>query len=316
VSTASASFSALGTTAVVVVAEAAALARARSLLEHELEQIDVACSRFRPDSELAIANAAGGREVAVSRLFAHALQVGLDAARDTGGLVDPTLGAQLRAAGYDRTFALVRVRDSWQIVPRSHPVDTWREVELDVERGLVRVPPGVELDLGATAKALAADRAAQAIAEETGTGTLVSLGGDLAVSGEPPLGGWCVRIADDHRTAPDSTLPGSSGPRVLVATGGLATSSTTVRSWQTDRGPAHHLLDPASGLPADGPWRTVSVAANSCVEANVASTAAIILGHDASAWLALRGLPARLAGRDGSVSYVAGWPADTEAEAA
>ena len=175
----------------------------------------------------------------------------------------------------------------------------------------MRVPPGVELDLGATAKALAADRAAQAIAEETGTGTLVSLGGDLAVSGEPPPGGWCVRIADDHRTAPDS-----NGPRVLVTTGGLATSSTAVRSWQTDRGPAHHLLDPASGLPADGPWRTVSVAANSCVEANVASTAAIILGHDAPAWLARRGLPARLAGRDGSVSYVADWPADTEAEAA
>jgi FAD:protein FMN transferase len=311
VSTASASFPALGTTAVVVVAEAAALPRARSLLEHELEQIDVACSRFRPDSELAIANAAAGREVAVSRLFAHALQIGLDAARDTGGLVDPTLGAQLRAAGYDRTFALVRVRDSWQFVPRPHGIDAWREVELNLERGLVRVPHGVELDLGATAKALAADRAAQAIAEETGTGTLVSLGGDLAVSGEPPPGGWCVRIADDHRTAPDS-----SGPRVLVATGGLATSSTAVRSWQTDRGPAHHLLDPASGLPADGPWRTVSVAASSCVEANVASTAAIILGRDAPAWLSRRGLPARLAGRDGSVSYVAGWPADTEAEAA
>jgi thiamine biosynthesis lipoprotein len=311
VSTASASFPALGTTAVVVVAEAAALPRARSLLEHELEQIDVACSRFRPDSELAIANAAAGREVAVSRLFARALQIGLDAARDTGGLVDPTLGAQLRAAGYDRTFALVRVRDSWQLVPRPHRIDAWREVELDLERGLVRVPQGVELDLGATAKALAADRAAQAIAEETGTGTLVSLGGDLAVSGEPPPGGWCVRIADDHRTAPDS-----NGPRVLVATGGLATSSTAVRSWQTDRGPAHHLLDPASGLPADGPWRTVSVAANSCVEANVASTAAIILGHDAPAWLARRGLPARLADRDGSVSYVADWPADTEAEAA
>jgi thiamine biosynthesis lipoprotein len=311
VSTNSASFPALGTTAVVVVAEAAALTRARSLLEHELEQIDVACSRFRPDSELAIANAAAGREISVSRLFAEALQVGLDAARDTDGLVDPTLGAQLRAAGYDRTFALVRVRDSWKLVPRPRSADAWRQVELDVTRGLVRVPSGVELDLGATAKALAADRAARAIAEETGSGTLVSLGGDLALGGQPPPDGWCVLIADDHRTAPDS-----GGPRVVLTAGGLATSSTAVRSWQTDRGRAHHLLDPASGVPADGPWRTVSVAANSCVEANVASTAAIILGRDAPAWLARRGLPARLVARDGSVSAVGGWPADTEADAA
>ena len=175
----------------------------------------------------------------------------------------------------------------------------------------MRVPPGVELDLGATAKALAADRAAQAIAEETGSGTLVSLGGDLAVAASRPPGGWCVRIADDHRAPPDS-----AGRASLIASGGLATSSTSVRSWPTDRGPAHHLLDPASGLPADSPWRTVSVAASSCVEANVASTAAIILGHDAPDWLARRGLPARLVARDGTVSYVAGWPADTEAEAA
>ena len=306
----SATFPALGTTAVVVVTDAAALPAARGLLEHELERIDVACSRFRPDSELAIANAAAGREVAVSKLFAEALQVGLDAARDTDGLVDPTLGAQLRAVGYDRTYALVRVRDSWKFIPKPHSPDAWREVELDVARGLVRVPPGIELDLGATAKALAADRAAHAIAEETGGGTLVSLGGDLAVCGEPPPGGWCVRIADDHRLPPETP-----GPRVLIAGGGLATSSTAVRSWSTDRGQAHHLLDPASGLPASGPWRTVTVAAGSCVEANVASTAAIVLGHDAPDWLARRGLPARLAGNDGSLSYVAGWPADAEAEA-
>jgi FAD:protein FMN transferase len=308
---ASAVFPALGTTAVVVVADPTALPLARRLLEQELEEIDRACSRFRLDSELAIANAAAGREVAVSRLFAEALRVAIDAARDTDGLVDPTLGAQLRAAGYDRTFALVRARDGWQLTPGPRPTAAWREVRLDVARGLVQVPPGVELDLGATAKAFAADRAARAIAEAAGSGVLVSLGGDLAVCGEAPAGGWCVRVADDHRTAPDS-----AGPRVLVLGGGLATSSTAVRRWQTEHGPAHHVLDPASGLPADSPWRTVSVAAGSCVDANVASTAAIVLGHHAPAWLGRRGLPARLAGSDGSLSYVAGWPADTEAEAA
>jgi thiamine biosynthesis lipoprotein len=305
----SASFPALGTTAVVVVSDAGALPQAVRLLEEEVARIDLACSRFRPDSELAIVNAAAGGEVAISKLFGEALRVALDAARDTEGLVDPTLGAQLRAAGYDRTFSLVRSRGSWQLTPKAHARDEWREVELDETRGLVRVPYGVELDLGATAKALTADTAAQAIAGETGSGTLVSLGGDLAVAGEPPPEGWCVRIADDHRST-------AAGPIVLLTSGGCATSSTTVRTWPTDRGPAHHLLDPASGLPAATPWRTVSVAARSCVEANVASTASIIKGEDAPDWLTRRGLPSRLVRVDGSLVFVGGWPADKETAAA
>jgi thiamine biosynthesis lipoprotein len=310
-STGRASFQALGTTASVVVSDADVLPRARRLLEEEVAAIDGACSRFRRDSELAIANAAAGREVAVSQLFAEALEVALRAARDTDGLVDPTLGVQLRAAGYDRTFELVRCRSRWTFVPRAVHEGAWRQVRLDVSRGLVSVPLGVELDLGATAKAFATDRAARAIAAATGAGTIVSLGGDIAVAGRSPSGGWCVGVADDHRAPLDD-----SGPRVLLAAGGLATSSTSVRSWPTDLGSAHHLLDPASGLPAATPWRTVTVAAGSCVDANVASTAAIVLGGTAPAWLAARGLPARLVAVDGSVIVVGGWPADAEREAA
>jgi thiamine biosynthesis lipoprotein len=176
-------------------------------------------------------------------------------------------------------------------------------VELDDDERLLLVPDGVELDLGATAKAWAADRAAHRIAAAAGTGVLVSLGGDVAVAGAAPNGGWPVRIADDHAAPLESP-----GPVVAISSGGLATSSTVVRRWPTDEGEAHHILDPRTGRPAVTPWRAVSVAAASCVDANVASTTAIVLGEPALEWLAARELPARVVRRDGSVATVGGWP--------
>jgi thiamine biosynthesis lipoprotein len=171
---------------------------------------------------------------------------------------------------------------------------------LDEARGTICVPLGVELDLGATGKAFAADRAARRIANETGTGVLVSLGGDIAIAGEPPAAGWPVRISDDHRD--------SDGPTISLRTGGLATSSTTVRRWRAGGAEHHHIVDPRTGRSAREIWRTASVAAATCVDANAASTAAIVLGEAAPAWLARTGLAARLVGTDGEVVGVAGWP--------
>ncbi len=169
----------------------------------------------------------------------------------------------------------------------------------------MRIPAGVLLDLGATAKALTADRAAAAIAAAAGCGVLVNLGGDIRVAGEPPDGGWCVGIADD---VGPGEVPRGCAQAIVLTEGGLATSSTTVRSWR--RGPAtvHHILVPATGLPARTCWRTASVAAASCLDANAASTAAIIRGERAPGWLATLGLPARLVRHDGTVHAVAGWP--------
>jgi thiamine biosynthesis lipoprotein len=132
---------------------------------------------------------------------------------------------------------------------------------------------------------------------------LVSLSGDIALAGDAPPEGWAVRVTDDHRAAPDSP-----GQTIMLHTGGLATSSSTVRRWSTSAGPAHHLLDPRTGDSVDSPWRTVSVCAHSCLDANIASTASIIRGLPAPRWLALQGLPARLVRRDGGVVHVAGWP--------
>jgi thiamine biosynthesis lipoprotein len=304
----SSSFSALGTTASVVVTADAALAQAVATLRSHLESLDELCSRFRADSELSRVNARAGRTVPISRRFAEPLAVALNALESTGGIVDPTLGAELRRAGYDRTFELVRSRGTWAVAARDGRGARRSHVQLDTERLTVRVPAGVELDLGATAKAWAADRAARAIAAATHSGVLVSLGGDVAVAGAPPAAGWPIRIADDHAAELNS-----AGPVVAIDAGGLATSSTSVRRWRTDGGVAHHLLDPRTGAPAATIWRTVSVAARTCVDANVAATAAVVLSGAAPGWLEERALPARLVRNDGTEVHTSGWPVDQAA---
>ncbi len=301
----SAAFRALGTSVTLVTADES-LAAGRALLERELRRLDETCSRFRSDSELARANARAGETVSISPLLAELIALGLHAAEASGGRVDPTLGAELRAAGYDQTFALVQARERWMIAPAARPrVHGWQEVTLDAERLTLRAPPGTELDLGATAKAWAADEAAAAIARSSGSGALVSLGGDIAVAGASPHGGWPIRIANDHAASPERP-----GPVVAITTGGVATSSTSVRRWQTNLGEAHHILDPTTGRPAAAVWRVVSVAGATCVEANIAATAAVVLGEHAPAWLEQQRLPARLERVDGATAYTCGWPAD------
>jgi FAD:protein FMN transferase len=298
-----ADLAALGSTALLWTTDDAALADATAELVRELDAVDRACSRFRDDSELMQLNHAEGKPFAAGPYLFEAVQVALRAAAATGGLVDPTIGRGLRLAGYDRTFTIIGRRDQGTV--RFAPAAGWRLVELDEDRRSIRIPSGVELDLGATAKALAADRAALSAAGRTGAGILVSLGGDIAVAGPAPNGGWPVRIADDHRASLDGP-----GPVVSVESGGLATSSVTVRRWRVGEDELHHILDPRTGRPAQSCWQTVSVAAASCVDANTASTAAVLLGEAAPVWLAERGLPARLVGVSGDVICVGGWPAD------
>ena len=295
---------ALGTTATVAVTRASGLIRAGELLADELDAIDRACSRFRDSSELRLLESAGGQEVEASELFVDALDAALRAARLTHGLVTPTLGASLRLAGYDRDFAT--------IVPSTNPpvrvsAPDWSRIRIDRDRGTVSVPAGVELDLGATAKALAADRAATRIADRLGCGTLVSLGGDIRVAGPAPGGGWPILIDDDH------AAPGAAAVRVTITSGGLATSSTSRRRWRRGSDDLHHILDPRTGSPASGPWRTATVTAGSCLDANIASTAAIVLGEEAPAWLERHRLPARLVGLDGTLCVIAGWPIERAA---
>jgi len=298
----SASFDAIGVLNQVTVTDPEALGPAERIARAEVAALDEACSRFRGDSELAGLNAAAGRgAVSVSPLLYEAIETALDAAAATGGLVDPTVGAALRGLGYDRDYAVVVSREpqpTFTLVPASGR----RSVQLRPSAQAVALRRGTELDLGATAKALAADRIAHAVRVQTGSPVLVSLGGDIAVAGSP-AGGWPVRVADSSRAA-------SGGQTIVIRSGGLATSSTTVRRWRAGSVEHHHIVDPRTGAAAPVHWRTASVAAETCVEANAAATAAIILGASARGWLEERGLPARLVRRDGAVVVTCGWPRD------
>src|SRR5262249_52184764 len=209
-------------------------------------------------------------------------------------------------AGYDRDFALVQ-RDGPPLKLTVRNVPGWRQIDLDEQSGLLSMPAGTRLDLGATAKAWAADRAAARIAADLGCGVLVNLGGDIAVAGPAPDGGWRGPGPGVTRRPPEH--PPAGPPAVAgIRSGGLATSSTAARRWRRGGDVLHHILDPRSGLPAAPVWRTVSVAAATCADANTASTAAIIRGEAALTWLPELGFPARLVARAGALVPLRGCP--------
>ncbi len=305
---AAAEWVALGCLVRLVVTDPVALEQARLVLVDELAALDAACSRFRPDSELARVDAANGRPVPVSPLLAGAVCAALRGARLSDGDVDPTLGAEMAALGYDRDFELV-TPDGPPVRVRRRAVAPWRRVVLDEATQTLTVPPGVRLDLGATAKAFGADRAAHRIASILGTGVLVALGGDIAVAGAAPSAGWSIRVQDV--TTPVDAPPPGPHVHVAIRDGGLATSSVTARRWVRGGRVMHHILDPRSGVPVASPWRTVTVAAADCLDANIASTASVVRGHAAVGWLDRLGLSARLVDETGAVTTTGDWPEET-----
>jgi thiamine biosynthesis lipoprotein ApbE len=298
----SAAWRAIGTGVRLVVHDGD-LASARAAVETVLDAVDRVYSRFRDDSEIVGLNSQAGRRVSISPLLADAIAAGLRAARLTDGAVDPTVGRAMRAIGYDTDFSLVP-SDGGPIELRLEAIPGWQVVDLSVARRDIRVRRGVELDLGSTGKALAADLAAAAAFAAMGRGgVLVSLGGDIAVRGSAPPGGWRVLVAEDSETPADG-----DGETVAIQMGAIATSSTTVRRWRRGDRTLHHLVDPRTGGPVVSPWRTASVVAATCVDANTAATAAIVMGEAAIPWLEATGLAARLVAVDGAITRVGGWP--------
>ena len=303
---------ALGTTVVVRLTRAAS-PDAIAAVKDELDAIDAAASRFRPESELSRLNALsarGGGTVETSPLLAGAVRLAIRAAEVSDGTVDPTLGAALISLGYDRDFSLLDaiaphapVDADIRIVVQQRHVARWADVVVHDDPPRITVPAGVMLDLGATAKALVADRAARRAHGAAGGGVLVSVGGDIATCGDAPAGGWAIHVTDNHRDGPSAP-----GQTVSISSGALATSSIAARRWRHDGRAMHHILDPRTGLPVRGPWRTVSVAAATCPDANIAATAAVVLGDHAPAWLDEHALPARLVALDGTVRTLSGWP--------
>ncbi|MFN8080977.1 MAG: FAD:protein FMN transferase [Kineosporiaceae bacterium] len=295
---------ALGTYVFLGVADGDRLDEARDLAEHLLGEVDRTCSRFREDSDLMRANQAAGEWVDVSPLLVEAVEAALDVAASTEGLVDPTLGKALVALGYDRDLDAVRERSGGGTpgpadLPPMPGRSGWREVRTD-PAGRLKVPDGVALDLGATGKAFAADVISVALADQ-GIDCILSLGGDVAVgrSGDA-VHPWPVSLSERPEGEVVETF--------TLTEGGVATSTTVHRTWTHQGRAVHHVLDPATGLPVQRTWRTVTVRAGTCLAANAASTASLVLGERADRWLTDRGFAARLVSQDGSVRTLGGWP--------
>jgi thiamine biosynthesis lipoprotein len=292
-------FRAIGTTVRLLTTDPGSLAPATDLLRRHLEALDLAASRFRPDSEvsrLADATGEGPAILHASPELAGSVRAALHAARITHGLVDPTVGAAVVASGYDADIDVVRARrgPSGTAVAGAE-VPGWRSVTIDLD-GVLTVPRGCLLDLGASAKAYAADVVADRLAAHLPGGFLVNLGGDIALSGDTPADGWSIGV--------DGATGSTHQVVVLVSGQAVATSSTRLRAWPgADGEQHHHIVDPRSGRTAPAQWAQVT-----CV---AASTAAVVLGADAPDWLTAHGIPARLERLDGSVVHTPGWPAVT-----
>ncbi|MGG5170563.1 FAD:protein FMN transferase [Pseudarthrobacter sp. J1738] len=299
-------FDAIGTTVSVHATDPGALDQAVRTAREWLAPLDLAASRFRADSELTTINARSARgpvAVAVSALLGDVLEASFRTAALTGGLVDPTVGAALLRAGYDDDMVLVRDRAGWTVPGDPEPAPGWLQISYTPDVRLLVMPAGTVLDFGSSAKAYAADRIAALLGETLPGGFLVDLGGDIAVAGTPPETGWQVGIEHDR---------GRTDQVITIRDQAIATSSTRHRAWSSGSGTAHHIIDPRTGAPAQRIWAEVTCLGATALEANAASTAAIVLGAQAPSWLGARGIDASLHATDGSTVRTGNWPAPHE----
>lgn len=301
-----------GTTARIVITDPVALGRARRIADVILHDVESASSRLRDDSELGRIGGRAAEGVEVSDMLAALVERALLAARDSGGDVDPTLGGVLEALGYDRDVQLEPHAQHGDQASFSVAVARLREpgwTRVALEGRILTVPDDLRLDLAATAKAVAADLCATAIANELHCGVLVGLGGDISTAGPSrSAAGWTIAVRD---------LPRDPETRITLADGfALATSSTQRRRWVHEGRQMQHIVDPRLGLPSPPVWRSVTVAASSCYRANVLSLGAIVRGRRAVQWLADGEEPARLVDSRGNVVHLNGWPEEAAPAAA
>jgi FAD:protein FMN transferase len=271
------SFRAMGTTcAVTVVAEPSQAVEARRALataRRDVAACERVLSRFDPCSDLSRLNRAHGTWLAVDATLIDALGAAVGARRETQGRFDPTILPALCAAGYDRSFELLTERAATRL-------GNWHagaRIDIDASAGRARIERGAAVDLGGIGKGFAAERALQAMraAWPALVGALVDVGGDIAVWGAPPEGGhWRVDIADPH------FHEGTAGTLELSAAG-VATSGRDTRRFGPKRG-LHHLINPATGVPAAAGPLSVTVVAPTATQAEAHATALAISDIDSA----------------------------------
>jgi thiamine biosynthesis lipoprotein len=239
-------------------------------------------SRFVPGSELNRVNTQAGRPVIVSPIFARTLRVALEVGSETAGIVTPSLGAPLEAAGY--------TSDSSALEPDPRaPDEAPHGREIALLGRVVLTAPDVKLDLNGVVKALAVD---DSMTLFPGAG-FVSAGGDVATRGT-------LSVA----------LP--AGGAVSLVHGALATSGRTKRWWLRGGDVQHHLIDPRSGLPSVSPWSEVTACGANCLSADANAKLGFLLGEDGPSRLDDKQVPARFVRIDGEVVSNATWLASMD----
>lgn len=277
------------------------MAFATERLWHWIDLFDATCNRFRTESEISTLNRHQGEAVAISETLSLALQAALRSSALTQGLCDPTILPSLLALGYNDDYGVIADRNDFQtsvVVPKGI-----QAVHLDEDNQTVRLDAGCQLDLGSSAKALLVDLVANDVMA-TG-GVVVELGGDVALRGSGPDGDWVVGISDQLHIS-------GNEPKIAFTNGGIATSSTGVRTWRAGGEVVNHIIDPRTGNFASSTITTATVCASDCVSANAFATAALLWGEEASYYIAQAGWSGRLVRHDGTVEFVGGWPREEE----
>jgi thiamine biosynthesis lipoprotein len=237
-----------------------------------------ALTRFDGSSELSALNARAGETVTASDTLLRAVQAALWVARASDGLVDPTVLDALESAGYARSrdgASPAPLVDAVAGAPARRPAAPrpsarWQDIALDASRHTIRLPAGVRIDVGGSAKGLAADLAAEQLARRGAYA--VDVGGDIRIGGTHHL----PRTVHIRHPLADGIAHSFT-----VTTGAVATSGLQTRLWRTEHGFAHHLIDPARGTPA---WTGVVQAtalAPTGLEAEMLAKTALLLGPNA-----------------------------------
>jgi thiamine biosynthesis lipoprotein len=240
--------------------------------EARVRELEARWSRFLETSEITALNRHAGQPVLVSPDTIELIYKSIEAWRLTGGRFDPTIAAAIAAHGYDRDFAEVATIVA-SVAPHG-PAPGLRAIRVDPVVNAVTLPAGVSFDPGGIGKGLAADVTARMLVDEGAGGALVNLGGDLRAIGQPPTAeGWVVSVP--HPSAPDDELL-----HVALAEGAIATSSRLHRRWLTTDGEAHHLIDPATGRPAETEVVAVTVVAAEAWWAESLTKALFLSGPD------------------------------------
>jgi thiamine biosynthesis lipoprotein len=271
---------------------------AHERLWYWIKEFDDSCNRFRVDSELSWVNERAGETLAIGATLERAIAGALLASDATGGLCDPTVLPAVLALGYDVDYDALIQRDITTLAAPVKPLGA-SAIDLNRRSHTLTLAKGCQLDLGASAKALVADLVADDVAS-TG-GVIVEMGGDVAVRGRGPEGPWAIGVSDSLNVT-------GAEARVAIEHGGIATSSTTTRTWHAGGQLVNHIVDPRTGSFAVGPYATATVSARSALLANAFATAALLWGEDATYHVAQAGWSARLVRGDGTIDFVGGWP--------